>query len=137
MADKMSLLLVSGTDDKLMAGAIIASGGVANDMDVDIFVSFWALLQFKKGAGNKMTLSYDGKDIEKEVMKKLKDKKVPSWMDTLRQAKQLGNVKVYGCSMFSDLMDLKKEDFDPIIDEVIAVSSFVNMVKDSKVTLFI
>ncbi|MEM0155233.1 MAG: DsrE/DsrF/DrsH-like family protein [Thermoplasmataceae archaeon] len=137
MAEKMSLLLVSGTSDKLMAGAIIASGAVANDMEVDIFVSFWGLMQFKKNGSGKMTLSYDGKGMEQEVMKKMMEKKIPSFMDMLRQAKEVGNVKVYGCAMFADLMDLKKEDLDPIIDEIIGVGKFVAMAKDSKMTLFI
>ena len=137
MADKLSLLLVSGTADKLMAGAIIASGAIANDMDVDIFVSFWGLMEFKKGSKGKINLSYDGKDIEKEVLQKMKEKKIPSWLDMIKQAKDVGNVKVYGCAMFADLMDLKKDDLDPVIDEIIGVSQFVAMAKDSKMTLFI
>ncbi|MCL4444549.1 MAG: DsrE/DsrF/DrsH-like family protein [Candidatus Thermoplasmatota archaeon] len=137
MADKLSLLLVSGTADKLMAGAIIASGAIANDMDVDIFVSFWGLMEFKKGSKGKMNLSYDGKDIEKEVLQKMKEKKIPSWLDMIKQAKDVGNVKVYGCAMFADLMDIKKDDLDPVIDEIIGVSQFVAMAKDSKMTLFI
>ncbi|OWP55952.1 MAG: hypothetical protein B2I17_08170 [Thermoplasmatales archaeon B_DKE] len=137
MTDKLSLLLVSGTSDKLMAGAIIASGAIANDMDVDIFVSFWGLMEFRKGAAGKVKLSYDGKDIEKEVLQKMAQKKIPSWIDMIRQAKEVGNVKVYGCAMFADLMDLKKDDLDPIIDEIIGVSQFVAMAKDSKMTLFI
>ena len=136
MADKLSLLLVSGTADKLMAGAIIASGAIANDMDVDIFVSFWGLMEFKKGSKGKMNLSYDGKDIEKEVLQKMKEKKIPSWLDMIKQAKDVGNVKVYGCAMFADLMDIKKDDLDPVIDEIIGVSQFVAMAKDSKMTLF-
>ena len=67
MTEKLSLLLVSGTADKLMAGAIIASGAIANDMDVDIFVSFWGLMEFKKGTTSKVKLSYDGKDVSKEM----------------------------------------------------------------------
>ncbi|MCL5441622.1 MAG: DsrE/DsrF/DrsH-like family protein [Candidatus Thermoplasmatota archaeon] len=137
MADKLSLLLVSGTADKLMAGAIIASGAIANDMDVDIFVSFWGLMEFRKGSKGKINLSYDGKDIEKEVLQKMKEKKIPSWLDMIKQAKDVGNVKVYGCAMFADLMDLKKDDLDPVIDEIIGVSQFVAMAKDSKMTLFI
>ncbi len=137
MTDKLSLLLVSGTSDKLMAGAIIASGAIANDMDVDIFVSFWGLMEFRKGAAGKVKLSYDGKDIEKEVLQKMAQKKIPSWIDMIRQAKEVGNVKVYGCAMFADLMDLKKDDLDPVIDEIIGVSQFVAMAKDSNMTLFI
>lgn len=137
MTEKLSLLLVSGTADKLMAGAIIASGAIANDMDVDIFVSFWGLMEFKKGATSKVKLSYDGKDIEKEVMQKMAQKKIPSWIEMIKQAKEVGNVKIYACAMFADLMDIKKDDLDPVVDEIMGVSQFVSLAKESKMTLFI
>ena len=44
MADKMSIILFSGTVDKLMPVGILASGGVAMGMDVEIFATFWGLL---------------------------------------------------------------------------------------------
>jgi peroxiredoxin family protein len=137
MKEKMSLLLVSGTADKLMAGAIIASGAIANDMEVDIFVSFWGLMEFKKGASKKVNLSYDGIEIKDEVLKKMEQKKIPSWMDMIKQAKEVGDVKIYACAMFADLMDLKKDDLDPVVDEIIGVSQFVSMAKEAKMTLFI
>ncbi|MHB1469942.1 MAG: DsrE/DsrF/DrsH-like family protein [Thermoplasmataceae archaeon] len=137
MKEKMSLLLVSGTADKLMAGAIIASGAIANDMEVDIFVSFWGLMEFKKGVSKKVNLSYDGIEIKDEVLKKMEQKKIPSWMDMIKQAKEVGDVKIYACAMFADLMDLKKDDLDPVVDEIIGVSQFVSMAKEAKMTLFI
>lgn len=137
MAEKMSLLFVSGTVDKLMAGSIITSGAVANEMDVDIFVSFWGMLQFRKNNGSAPKLSYDGAEMSEEIFKIMQEKKVPSWLDMLRQAKEIGNVKVYACAMFADLLGLKKEDLDPIVDEIIGVSEFVAMSKDSNTTLFI
>lgn len=137
MADKMSLLFVSGTVDKLMAGSIITSGAVANDMDVTIFVSFWGLLQLRKNNGSQPKLSYDGAEMSEEIFKIMQEKKVPSWLDMLRQAKEIGNVKVYACAMFADLLGLGKEDLDPVVDEIIGVSEFVAMSKDSNTTLFI
>ncbi|MCL4332327.1 MAG: DsrE/DsrF/DrsH-like family protein [Candidatus Thermoplasmatota archaeon] len=133
----MSLLLVSGTADKLMAGSIIASGGVANGMDIDIFVSFWGLMEMKKDAPPNMKLSFEGKDMADQIFAVMKEKKVPGWKEMLRQAKDVGNIKVYACAMFADLMGLKKEDLDPMVDSIIGVSEFVDMAKDSKVTLFI
>ena len=39
--------------------------------------------------------------------------------------------------MFADLMGIGKDDLDPMIEDVIGVSQFVDMAKDSKMTLFI
>ncbi|MCL4343056.1 MAG: DsrE/DsrF/DrsH-like family protein [Candidatus Thermoplasmatota archaeon] len=137
MADKVALILFSGTMDKLMAGSIIASGAVANGMEVDIFVTFWALLQLKKTGVPKPTLSPEAGDMSKQIMKIMQEKKVPSWLDTIRNLKDIGTVNLYGCAMFADLLGLKKEDLDPIVKEVIGVSQFVDMAKDSKMTLFL
>ena len=137
MTEKMTLLFVSGTLDKLMAGSIIASGGVANGMDVDIFVSFWALMNFKKGQAMNGKFSYEGAEMEKQVMDIMKKKKVAPWIETLRSAKEIGNVKIYGCAMFADLMEIKKEELDPIVDDIIGVAEFVSLAKDSNMMLFI
>ena len=137
MAEKISIILFSGAMDKLMAGAIIASGAVANGLDVNIFTTFWSLLQFKKSGAPKPTLSPDAGNMADLVMKTMKEKKVPSWLDTLKQISEIGNVTIYGCAMFADLMGIKKEDLDPIVKDVIGVSQFVDMSKDAKMTLFL
>lgn len=131
----MSLVLFSGTDDKLMAASIIASGAVANEMDVNIFVTFWGLTKTLKNAEGH-ELSFDGQDMKQKVFALMKQKKVPDWITMLKNAKEVGNIKVYGCAMFADLMELKKEDLDPIVDEIIGVNEFVSMSKDS-MTMFI
>ena len=137
MVEKISIILFSGAMDKLMAGAIIASGAVANGLDVNIFTTFWSLLQFKKSGAPKPTLSPDAGNMADLVMKTMKEKKVPSWLDTLKQIGEIGNVTIYGCAMFADLMGIKKEDLDPIVKDVIGVSQFVDMSKDAKMTLFL
>ncbi|MHB8361133.1 MAG: DsrE/DsrF/DrsH-like family protein [Thermoplasmataceae archaeon] len=137
MTEKLSLILFSGSLDKLMAGTIIASGAVANGMDVDVFTTFWSLMQFKKNGAPKATLSSEAGDMADAVLETMKKKKLPSWLDTLKQISEVGEVNVYGCAMFADLMGIKKEDLDPIVKEVIGVSQFMDMAKDSKMTLFL
>lgn len=136
MADKMSLVVFSGTEDKLMAASIIASGAVANNMDVDIFVTFWGLTKTMKNNNSPPELSFDGQKMKDQVFALMKQKNIPSWISMLNNAKEVGNIKVYGCAMFADMLDLKKEDLDPIVDEIIGVNEFVSISKDS-MTLFI
>ncbi len=132
----MSIVVFSGTEDKLMAASIIASGAVANEMDVDIFVTFWGLTRTIKGDKTEPELSFDGQKMKDQVFALMKQKNIPSWISMLNNAKEVGNIKVYGCAMFADLLNLKQEDFDPIVDDIIGVNEFVSMTKDS-VTMFI
>lgn len=136
MADKMSLVVFSGTADKLMAASIIASGAVANNMDVDIFVTFWGLTKIMKNDTSQPDLSYDGQAMKEQVFALMKQKNIPDWISMLKNAKEVGNIKVYGCAMFADMLELKKEDMDPIVDEIIGVNEFVSLSKDS-MTMFI
>ncbi len=136
MPGKISILMVSGTIDKLMAGAVITSGAVANDMEINVFFSFFGLLNLKKDNSFPQTLSYEGVPMTDQMMKVLKEKNVPSWLDMLKNAKETGNVKVYGCALMADLLGVKKDDLDPIVDDIVGVGEFVSMAEGGQI-LFI
>jgi peroxiredoxin family protein len=55
----------------------------------------------------------------------------------LRKAKEMGNVRVHACAMTLDLMGLKKEDLDPMVDDVVGVGEFVSEAKEGEITLFL
>jgi peroxiredoxin family protein len=121
------MVVFSGTVDRLYPVAIMASAGVAMGMDVDIFVTFYGLEAFRKGQpqkNQKMDLNYA--EIAPMLAQMMKAKNVPSWYSMLVQAKEMGNVRIHACSMTLDLMGLKKEDLDPIIDDVVGVGEFVS-----------
>jgi peroxiredoxin family protein len=138
MSDKLAIVVFSGTVDRLLAAAIIASGGVAMGMDVELFLTLWGLNAFKKDSVNSNTrFSKDYEDMAPVMMQIMKNKNVPSWFEMLKKAKEIGNVKVHACAMTYDLLDMKKEDLAEIVDDVIGVGEFINIAKDAKITLFI
>ena len=138
MQDRLSLVVFSGTVDKLYPVAIMASGAVALGKDVEIFVTFYGLEAFRKGqpqTNMKMDANYP--EIGPMMMKVMMAKKMPSWYDMLRQAKEMGNIKVHACATTYDLMDMKKEDLDPIVDDVIGVTEFLSRASEGGITLFL
>jgi len=138
MEDRMSIIVFSGTVDKLMAASIIATGGAAMGLDVELFVTFWGLEAFRKDAyKTNMRISKDFEEYGPVMMEQMMAKKVPSWMENLTGAREIGDVKIYACSMTMELFDMKLEDLEPIVDEVTGVATFVERAKDGKVTLFI
>ncbi len=42
MEDRMSIIVFSGTVDKLMAASILATGGAAMGLEVELFLTTWA-----------------------------------------------------------------------------------------------
>ncbi|QQE81003.1 DsrE/DsrF/DrsH-like family protein [Alicyclobacillus sp. SO9] len=135
---KMCIVVFGGTVDKLYPAAIMASGAVMNDMEVDIFLTFWGLLAFKKGEAKKLaTVSKDYEELGPEMMRVMQEKNVPSWYDTLEQAKEMGNIRIHACAMTADLFEMEQEDFEPILDDIIGVGEFVGMSADADTTLYL
>ncbi len=138
MSDRLSLVVFSGTVDKLYPAAIMASGAVALGKDVEIFLTFYGLEAFRKGAAQRnMKMDVNYPEVGPMMMKVMMEKKMPSAYDMLRQVKEMGNVKVHACATTFDLMGMKKEDLDPIVDDVIGVTEFLSKASEGGVTLFL
>jgi peroxiredoxin family protein len=138
MGNKLSMVVFSGTVDRLYPVAIMASGAVAMGMDVDIFLTFYGLHALSDGhakENQKMDVNYV--ELAPMLAQMMKAKKLPSWYDMLAQAKEMGNVKVHACAMTLDLLGMTKKDLDPIIDDVVGVGEFVNNAKEGEITLFV
>lgn len=135
---RMSIVLFSGTVDKLMAASILATGAAAMGMEVDLFLTTWGVVAFRKDDYKTNTrLSSDYADYGPVMAEQMAAKRVPSWMENLRGAKEIGEVKISACSMTMELYDLHLEDLEPIVDEVTGVASFVERARESQITLFI
>jgi len=138
MQERMSLIVFSGTVDKLMAASILATGAAAMGMEVELFLTTWGLEAFRKGNYKTNTrISKEYEDYGPVMMQQMMAKKVPSWMDNLKGAKEIGDVKVFACSMTMELFDMKLDDLEPIVDDVTGVATFVERARESQVTLFI
>ena len=138
MQNRMSLIVFSGTVDKLMAASILATGAAAMGMEVEVFLTTWGLEAFRKGNYTTNTrVSKDFEDYGSVMMEQMTKKKVPSWMDNFKGAREVGEVKVYACSMTMELFDIRLDDLEPIVDDVTGVATFVERASEGNVTLFI
>jgi peroxiredoxin family protein len=124
--EKFSIVLFSGTVDKIMAAVTMASGAAAMGKEVNLFLTFWGLIAFRKGDWQtNMRFSKDFEDYAAPAMEMMQAKHVPHWMTTLQNAMEMGTIHVKACGMTMDLFDIKLEDMEPIVSEVTGVASFV------------
>jgi peroxiredoxin family protein len=138
LADKMTLIVFSGTVDKLTAAATIASGGIAMGMEVELFFTYWGLNALRKDAiETNARFTKDFEEMGPAMAQMMKAKKVPPWYELLASAKESGSLKVHACSQTYDLMGMKKEDLSELVDDVLGVAMFVDAASDAKVSLFI
>lgn len=137
MSEKLSIVLFSGTVDKLMAATILATGAAAMGKEVNIFLTFWGLMGFRKDDWKSNTkLSADFAEYGPMVAEAMQQHQVPSWRQTLEEAMDIGTINVYACGMTMDLFGMKLEHLEPVVKDVIGVAGFVSMAEDGQ-TLFI
>jgi len=138
MNKRMSLVVFSGTADKLIAVSTLATGAAAMGMDVDLFLTFWGLEAFRKGAkAQPPRIAAEFADYGPVMMELMQAKQVPHWLDTIRAAREIGDVNVYACSATMELFGIQKEDLEDVVDEVIGVATFIDKAKDAAISMFI
>ena len=125
MDDTISIVLFSGTDDKLAAAAVLAAGGAALGRPVKIFLQFWGLNAFRAdGIMANHGLAPEAGEAGKAAVAAAAKAGQATWIETLRMAKELGEVDIQACSASMDILKLKQSDLDPIVDGVEGVAAF-------------
>lgn len=131
---KLSIIMFSGTADKFIPLGVLAHAAAAMDMEVKIFVTGFALRGFTK-THQDLPFPSEFANMASGLQKGLETAHVAPWGAMLRQAKELG-AKIYACSMMAEVMGLKKEDFQPLIDDVVGAATFLHEAENGQ-TLFI
>jgi len=156
--DKLSMVVMSGDLDHLLAAFIIATGAAAMFEKVTMFFTFWAtaaLRDPKKSAGSKdimgsmfgMMLPKGTSDLKLSQMhmagmgtamlKGLMKKNVMSLEQLIQTAGESG-VEIFVCEMSMNLMGMKREE---LIDypglKLAGVGTFLGQAGTSKSSLFI
>lgn len=125
MDESLNLVVFSGTDDKLQAVAVLAAGAAALGRPVHLFLQYWALGAFTKAKiGHDHGLAAEAGDEGRAAVDALAKAGQASWAETLRQAKELGEVDIQACSLSMDLLHLEESDLDPLVDGVEGVTAF-------------
>jgi peroxiredoxin family protein len=127
MDDTLSLVLFSGTDDKLSAAAILAVGAAAMGRKVNVFLQYWAVEAFgkdsiRKDHGVSPEAGPEGASV---IARAAERGKHQHWADLLEQAKLLGEVGIHACALSMDLFEITKDDLDPMVDDVEGVAAFM------------
>ena len=127
----LSVVLFSGTDDKLNAAAVLAVGAAAMGRPVNIFLQYYALDAFRTGrvtADHKLS-----PEATAEQTPVVRAHPGNHWSELLKQAKDVGEVDIQACALSMDMFHLKKDDLDPLVDGVEGVAAFMASTADGQV----
>jgi peroxiredoxin family protein len=119
----LSLVLASGTDDRLTGSAVLVVGAAAMGRRVEILLQYWALDAFRADRITKdHGLSPEAGDEGQVRWERFEGL---HWSEMLRQAKEIGDVSIHACSLSMDLLAITQEDLDPLVDDVRGVAAFL------------
>jgi peroxiredoxin family protein len=96
-SNTLYILLCSGEHEKIQMAAMMASVAAVSERPVEVFVSMNALLAFAKNVS--ADVRYQGGAYSKL----LKEKKAPDAINLFRQGRELGDLKLWACSMALDV----------------------------------
>jgi len=153
---KLSMVVFSGDMDKLFAAFSIATGAAASGMEVVMFFTFWGLRALKKKVGTGKSLfgrmlgiMYGG-DINRATPSKMSFGGIGRWMfkkmmsaknatplPELRQTAIDLGVKLYGCQMSMDVMEIPREKIINEVSDYVGVAFFIEQAQQSTTSLFI
>jgi peroxiredoxin family protein len=129
MSQKINIVCVSGTREKLQMAAMIASVAAATGDEVSVFLSMNALPYFVKGH------AVDA-PAEGELGELLMQKGVPPFKHLFQQAVELGDAKLLPCSMALDLMKITKDELDPEIGPPTGLTRFLSDAEGGQLLTF-
>jgi peroxiredoxin family protein len=123
--EPINLVLFSGTEDKLQAAAVLAAGASALGKPVHVFLQYWGLDAFRADRiAGRRPLSPEAGPQGALAVEMLRQAGQAHWSDTLRQAKEIGEVDVQACSLSMDLLGIQQEDLDPLVDGIEGIAAF-------------
>lgn len=156
--DRVTIVVLSGDMDRVMAAFIIATGAAAMGMPVTMFFTFWGLNAIRrkgtpsaakdwlrrlfgllnKGGAARLPLSRFhfwgvGTCMMKRVMKAHRMPDVPELME---MARDLG-VRFIACTTTMGLMGITKDTLIEGVDQLAGVTTYLAEAKQGSVNLFI
>jgi len=129
MTAPLSIVLFSGTEDKLHAAATLAAGAAAMGQPVNILLQYWALDAFRTDRietshGLAFEATHGARD----------DRSALPWVDTLRMAKELGELQIRACSGSLEYLGLDVGDLDALVDSAGGIAAFLADAGDGPIT---
>ena len=126
---ELFVICLSGTREKLQFAAMTASVAAVCGRPVQVFVSMDAFKFFlKDGPKSAPTEGDFGKIME--------TKKAPDFLHLFEQAVDLGDAKIWACSMAMDIMGLEKGHLLPCVAGPLGLTKFLSDAEGGQFAVF-
>jgi len=127
--NKLCVVVVSGSLERLQMAAMVASVGAVSGQDVMVFLSMNALPYFAKG-------NTDKAPHEGAMGELMAGKNVPAFKVLFEQAVELGDAKIYPCSMAMDVLGIEQDGLEDYLENATGLTKFLHDANDGQVWTF-
>lgn len=128
-ASKICVVVVSGSLERMQMAAMVASVGAVSGHEVLVFLSMNALPYFIKG--NALKAPHEG-----DMGRLMATKKVPEFKTLFEQAVELGDAKIYPCSMAMDVLSVEEDGLESYLQKATGLTKFLHDAQDGQVWTF-
>lgn len=129
MANGIYIICLSGTRERLQFAAMAASVAAVSGTPVTVFLSMNALAPFIQGREAEAP-------AEGEIGQLMVEKKVPPFEHIFRQAVELGDAKIYACSMAMDVLGVKEDALKDYLSGPLGLTKFLSDAEGGQVMVF-
>ena len=117
--DRIGIVVVSGSLERLQMAAMIASVGAVSGNEVTVFLSMNALHFFRRGESGSPA-------AEGAFGKLLVQKRAPGFKQLFQSAAELGDAKIHPCSMAVDVLGVQPGELEPWLGEPLGLTKFLS-----------
>lgn len=129
MTTKFNIICISGLRENLQMAAMFAATAAVSGNTVSVFLSMNALQYFVKD--NSLSAPAEG-----EIGRLMEVKNVPSFQDLFRQAAELGEAKLYPCSMAMEVLGIPDDQLQSYIEKPLGLTKYLSDFHDGHVMTF-
>ncbi|MHB1098465.1 MAG: DsrE/DsrF/DrsH-like family protein [Burkholderiales bacterium] len=126
---KICVVVVSGSLERLQMAAMVTSVAAVSGHETLVFFSMNALPHFIRGREIKAP-------VEGEMGNLMQEKKVPEFKTLFEQSVELGDARIYPCSMAMDVLGVESSDLEAYLGEATGLTKFLDDAEGSQVWTF-
>ena len=126
---KIYIICLSGEREKLQFAAMAASVAAVSGSEVHIFLSMNAFPYFVKGHRK-------AAPAEGEMGQMMAGHNVPPFYHIFEQAVELGDARIWACSMAMDVMGVKADGMEDIVAGPMGLTKFLSDAEGAQILTF-
>jgi peroxiredoxin family protein len=129
MATPLFIVCQNGSRESLQFAAMTASVGAVSGREVTVFLSMNALQHFLRRPAPEAPAAGPMGEL-------LGTRKAPRFEDLFQQAVELGDAKVYACSMAMDLLEVGEDDLAGYLAGALGLTKFLSDAEAGQLLVF-